>query len=200
MKATHQGHCQVCGALQKLPNGKLSKHGYTVDWGFFNGVCAGAGHLPFEQDISLVEGALSRALLAREDVESTQAELRKAVPPGTTKAWVREYFPNTKVGDGYRWVEVECYEVRHDRDGHKWSSYHHAYIEDSGAHAKSEQHRPIAQYERAESLEAAITIQNRMYAAFLDKTIASIVRYVAWQRQRIMGWEPHPDKLIPITE
>lgn len=49
-KATHKGICQCCGRLQKLPYGRLSQHGYTVTWGFFNGVCGGAEHLPLELD------------------------------------------------------------------------------------------------------------------------------------------------------
>ena len=59
--ATHIGECQVCGRIQKLPKGQLSKHGYTKQWGFFNGTCWGAEHLPFEQSIDLIEGAIKQA-------------------------------------------------------------------------------------------------------------------------------------------
>lgn len=38
-KATHQGECQICDRVQKLPNNVLSQHGYKVEFGFFNGVC-----------------------------------------------------------------------------------------------------------------------------------------------------------------
>ena len=41
MKATHDGECQLCGRMQKLPDGRLAKHGYTTRWGFFQGVCPG---------------------------------------------------------------------------------------------------------------------------------------------------------------
>jgi len=54
-KATHVGTCQVCGSSQMLPAGVLSKHGYTVDGGFFNGVCPGAGHAPLEQERALAD-------------------------------------------------------------------------------------------------------------------------------------------------
>ncbi len=48
-KASDQmGTCQICGAGQKLPSGKLSLHGYNVQWGFFNGICAGSRQLPYE--------------------------------------------------------------------------------------------------------------------------------------------------------
>tara|TARA_R110000868_G_scaffold19939_6_gene85041 strand:- start:2688 stop:3326 length:639 start_codon:yes stop_codon:yes gene_type:complete len=53
--ATHSGTCQACGRQHavNVKTGKLAKHGYTVDWGFFNGTCQGSGHLPLQQDIKL---------------------------------------------------------------------------------------------------------------------------------------------------
>lgn len=48
-KATHVGTCQLCGCTQMLPNGRLAKHGYSVDYGYgFVGTCIGSGQLPFE--------------------------------------------------------------------------------------------------------------------------------------------------------
>jgi hypothetical protein len=52
-KATHYGTCQLCGSLQKLPNGVLASHGYQVDWNQFHGICSGSGHPPFEQSKDL---------------------------------------------------------------------------------------------------------------------------------------------------
>ena len=71
-KATHKGTCQVCGSVQKLPNGRLSKHGYTTRFSFFEGVCAGAGELPFEQSIDLIQGYIDDS---RDCVETLHAEL-----------------------------------------------------------------------------------------------------------------------------
>lgn len=53
--ATHNGTCQACGRRHavNVKSGKLAKHGYTVDWGFFNGTCQGSDHLPLEQDTTL---------------------------------------------------------------------------------------------------------------------------------------------------
>lgn len=50
---TYLGHCQACGRLQAVHvhTGKIAKHGYTTDYGFFNGTCNGSDHLPMEQDI-----------------------------------------------------------------------------------------------------------------------------------------------------
>jgi len=62
-KATHYGTCQLCGSLQKLPNGVLANHGYQVDWHQFHGICHGAGHPPFEQSKDFAVDQLRRAEL-----------------------------------------------------------------------------------------------------------------------------------------
>ena len=62
-KATHYGTCQLCGSLQKLPNGVLALHGYEVDWNQFHGICRGAGHAPFEQSKELAVEEMRRAEL-----------------------------------------------------------------------------------------------------------------------------------------
>lgn len=50
-KATHNGTCQACGRNQAVKaDGRLAKHGYTVDYGYFNGTCSGAEHAPLEKD------------------------------------------------------------------------------------------------------------------------------------------------------
>ena len=54
-KATHYGTCQLCGSLQKLPDGVLATHGYQIHWNQFHGTCRGTGHQPFEQSKDLAE-------------------------------------------------------------------------------------------------------------------------------------------------
>jgi hypothetical protein len=39
-------------------DGVLAKHGYTVDWGFFNGVCSGAEDKPLEHDKTHTEAII----------------------------------------------------------------------------------------------------------------------------------------------
>lgn len=49
MPATHNGTCQACGRVQAIrSNGLLAKHGYTTEYGFFNGTCSGSDHPPLE--------------------------------------------------------------------------------------------------------------------------------------------------------
>jgi hypothetical protein len=48
--ATHNGTCQACGNVQAVNSitGNIHKHGYTVDYGYFSGVCTGADRKPLE--------------------------------------------------------------------------------------------------------------------------------------------------------
>lgn len=52
MTHTHKGTCQLCGRIHAVNNktGEIAKHGYTVDYGFFNGVCQGSNILPLQKD------------------------------------------------------------------------------------------------------------------------------------------------------
>lgn len=57
--ATHYGICQLCGSLQKAPGGRLAKHGYDVQYGFFNGICRGSHELPYEESCDLLVAVLA---------------------------------------------------------------------------------------------------------------------------------------------
>ena len=43
-----RGNCQCCGRQQAVVNGTMSKHGYTVANGWFQGVCGGDFHQPMQ--------------------------------------------------------------------------------------------------------------------------------------------------------
>lgn len=48
-KATQiRGICQCCGREQAVVNGTMSKHGYTVEQGWFSGVCTGQHYAPMQ--------------------------------------------------------------------------------------------------------------------------------------------------------
>jgi hypothetical protein len=84
--ATHNGTCQACGRQHavNVKSGKLAKHGYTVDWGFFNGTCSGSDHLPLEKDTSLnvaiIEQLTKQA--AQLDIDAEGEILKVAVEVG----------------------------------------------------------------------------------------------------------------------
>ena len=58
--------CQICGREQAvLKSGRMSKHGYTVDHGWFNGVCSGEYHVPVQ--------------VSREETDKMCADIRSQV-------------------------------------------------------------------------------------------------------------------------
>lgn len=84
-KATHQGHCQVCGNIQKLPGGLLAAHGYTVEGrgmgGYFSGTCWGSHHQPYQESCELVKDSIARATTAMNRlIEISKAHQNKPTP------------------------------------------------------------------------------------------------------------------------
>ena len=76
-KATHKGKCQICGRFQKLPNGKLAKHGYTVDPGgplgdMFLAICPGSNQLPLEQSCDQIAAHIESL---RKDISVMQSKV-----------------------------------------------------------------------------------------------------------------------------
>lgn len=70
MKATHQGQCQICSRIQKLPNTRLSQHGYTVEFSFFEGVCPGSKSLPYELSCDLIKQQIPLLLIRVTELEA----------------------------------------------------------------------------------------------------------------------------------
>lgn len=74
--ATHKGHCQACGRIQCVTGGLMAKHGYTVDYGFFNGVCGGSDSLPMENDLTITQATINalRKYAATQRERATEIE------------------------------------------------------------------------------------------------------------------------------
>jgi hypothetical protein len=80
--ATHRGCCQLCGKAHKVDvkTGLIAEHGYTVQWGWQNGSCAGSHHLPIEKSKVLVEKVVF-------DVAKKADEVRAEVGREHNKYW-----------------------------------------------------------------------------------------------------------------
>jgi hypothetical protein len=101
MKATHYGTCQLCNSLQKAPGGYLAKHGYDVQYGFFNGICRGSHELPYE-----VSNELLVAILASIKVSiANYVEVPK--PERTTPGRNQQGYSRAKVERSAQWVADE---------------------------------------------------------------------------------------------
>lgn len=185
MKATNQGHCQVCGRLQRLPDGVLAKHGYTAKWGFFAGVCWGSQHKPFEESIALIEEAIKRA---RETAKGLRAQA-DAVEGSCERVWINEFVRSTH---RYVWRELPIGDVSFDEFGNI------SYVDLDGKPKHVRTHTSRYQRTHEQVIEAAIGSLNKERALDLRNLAAEHEKYVQWQLGRIEGWRPHPEKLIPV--
>ena len=61
-----RGNCQCCGKEQAVVGGLMSKHGYTVENGWFSGVCEGRNFQPMQ--------------FSRVETDNIVADIRKQIP------------------------------------------------------------------------------------------------------------------------
>ena len=81
MAHTHKGTCQVCGRTQAVKqDGTIAKHGYTVEYGFFNGTCAGSGQKPLQQDRSVLDSLVTSWIEQGNKLKATSIDSIKKVP------------------------------------------------------------------------------------------------------------------------
>lgn len=197
--ATHTGHCQWCGRPQMLPADLLSKHGYNVRWGFFSGTCNGAGHLPFEKDISLIEGAIKWAEGRIVDLNAEIKDLCTNAKPATV--WVHEYTGSlTRSGESYMWRQIERKDLTLGEFGRvSWPAYERIQAHDSRRTGRADTTVYAEGGGSAKSADEAMLVLNRLRAKLVERTVVELKQYVGWQRGRIKGWKPHPDKLVPVV-
>jgi hypothetical protein len=99
-------------------NGTIAKHGYTVDWGFFNGVCQGSDAKPLEHDTTLTN-ALIVILRDKEAPlhDKRAADLRAGtVEPKFTREIAACHFPRRfqdhDNNRNFHRINIEC--ARHE--------------------------------------------------------------------------------------
>ena len=177
-KATHQGHCQVCGHCQMLPHGCLSKHGYTKRHGFFSGICMGAGHLPFEQDISLIEHAIKAAQERAVSLRAEAARLDTLADPNDVTRQVYHTGEIGRYNRGYMEHHGRI-EIRDNRTVfvYKWGD-------------KEMTDRMNFTTQERLTYEA---LQENKQAAWRRSQMANEAdQYVKWQQDRIKDWKKQP--------
>lgn len=77
-----RGHCQMCGRQQAVRGG-MSAHGYTVENGWFQGVCQGHHYAPMETDRKITDQLVidvrAQAVALRTKAEETLLGLHDPV-------------------------------------------------------------------------------------------------------------------------
>lgn len=186
MKSTHKGHCQVCGALQMLPAGALSLHGYKVAHGFFSGICHGAKAKPFEQAHNLVDDAIVRAKAALTSVEARQARLRTAatLPFAIVNVFVKDERGRTH----HEWRRVEI-KTRVSSGGYTY--FYHEPFADQPRFGSHDYDLTAGKFDETNVLNVA-TKYNSTFADWLEYEAVSLRRYITWQEQRVATWTEQP--------
>lgn len=91
---THRGTCQACGHEQAVDNvtRKIAKHGYTVDFGYFHGVCPGGrGHKPAELDVSFTHKVILDCTEGAKDEDRIATALRNGTTlPESFERWNKD--------------------------------------------------------------------------------------------------------------
>lgn len=173
-KATHVGTCQWCGREQKLPGGVLAKHGYTTRWGFFQGVCRGSDHDPFEQSCELVKSSIEWA-----KVELASKLKFAELLENCTDADRFWYFDYREQRNG-AWVlkDIKVDDAGRFYISDRWNHKHYAF-----------------EYSCSTALEWA-QMMNRSRASKVRQEAKRIEEYISYQQERVNTWEPKEVKKI----
>lgn len=193
MKATHSGHCQACGSLQKLPKGKLSLHGYSVTYGFFNGVCRGAKHEPFEKSCALVATFIEEAKARLVTVQAFVKKLR--MPATEAKCWVSNYEGAKQYFNGYvmRYVTITEEVVTHDTFSYSKFSY-----VANGQNGQKDVTHKLDNYGSRDTLLELCSKKNADYAHSIEqRDVTNLRKYIAWQTERVATWKEA--ELLPVS-
>lgn len=189
--ATHYGHCQICGSQQKAPEGLIAKHGYTVEFNFFNGICSGSDRKPFEVEKLWAERHIDQVY---GDIARLHKMISGLLSEGHAdgRVWRNIYIPahfsyGNNVSSRYEWQHVGVVVERHDYEG---GFYFSASVEgERNSHHTSSGVETVAEY--LDELE-------RPYRQMLARQIGKLISYISWQEDRCRDWVPTAQK--PVIE
>lgn len=169
-KATHKGTCQFCSAVQKLPGDVLAKHGYSVDYGFFNGTCPGSGNLPYEKSSELIEASIIKAT---NNIKALMVEIYY---------WFNESTPDNKMA----MVEIRTGRI---------TTFQKCVITQKPGEwcfATPAIDAPPLKIRMPGNPEGVAKALNDIYCHHLRNKVAKIEQYIDHQQKRIEKWEEKP--------
>jgi hypothetical protein len=185
-KATNDGTCQICERRQRLPRGVMAKHGYTVDYGYFNGTCYGSENLPFEQSRDMLAPWIKRV---EDHLRDLNARIVRFSAPATEPVSEHNAYVQDSRGKGsYAWVKVT---LRDTGNGEVELGYTNPFTGKPEAKAS----RQISIY--GTPLQVADQL-NVLYVDYLHRVVEMVERDLTRLRNRYDTWTARP--LLPLTE
>lgn len=101
--STHTGICQACGRRQAVHvnSGLIAKHGYTTEYGYFNGTCGGSDKLPLELDTKVNVAIIASIYkwAAEQEAKADGEILKVAVQVGKARYVGQRRVVDTKLVD-----------------------------------------------------------------------------------------------------
>jgi len=183
-KATHEGTCQACGRYQKLPNGELSNHGYTVQWNMFEGTCPGSKELPYEIDNSLVKKYIVDAKYSIVSLNENIKEVKSLTD--SKNVWKLE-------GRYWKRRELVAEEFHYEDDDISYFKFKWVYSDEELEGKRSYELRHLTEaclYQHFTSIDEAVKFENEKYMRYLLGRIDSLNSYIEWQEERVANWKP----------
>jgi hypothetical protein len=194
--ATHFGECQGCGRVQKLPGGALSLHGYTVDWGFFQGTCGGAKHLPYELSCEYVKECIVSATASYEASMARVAHLRREITvPIVDCVTIRTGYDRNKCRPITKTLyNVPIYAVEQKGSGdYTWIKVFVDYVEgeETKTYELTGNGGPL-NYLHPKTALAGAQALNEASAKMVEAHAQHVLTYIRWQEERVAKWELRP--------
>ncbi len=200
MKATHVGHCQGCGHHQKLPDGKLSLHGYTVAWGFFSGTCGGAKELPYELSCDYCKTRITQAEAQRDTQRAAAAHHRREIDAPIADQVTLEVGRDPRTYRSIKRLFINV--VLSERTVSISPDHNYTEIMATVEHEGQELIVSLTgvngalSYRGAKTALQAACMLNESAARSCDLQANQIQTYIDWQTHRVAEWKPQPLKTV----
>lgn len=112
-----RGYCQCCGRDQAVVKGVMAKHGYTVEHGWFEGVCYGHQYAPMQVERTQTDHVVA---MVRADVQRIKQEIVEYTDGTITPATVQKasWIPGTEKTKP--WEEAAPYERMREIESIVW--------------------------------------------------------------------------------
>lgn len=110
-----RGICQCCGREQAVVKGRIAKHGYVVENGWFQGVCSGHNYQPMQLDVTATNVIIAQVNADIVKLQETLVSYTNGVktPSSVTRrkydATIRDYISVTT-----NWADLSAYDQDHE--------------------------------------------------------------------------------------
>ena len=196
---THRGHCQSCGRTQAVDvkHNFIAKHGYTVDFGFFNNTCTASNALPLEMDKSITE----QTIVSLTDYVNHQSSYLEGLEAGKVKTldtyWV-SFSTSVEEGEEDRFHNITYSKDKHE-GWHETDKYSTQFSYDSKSfenHVELLNQRP-----HRSSSETPEEVMERLVRSETKKVKSNIDRTTTLKQQLIqMKDRVHGQPLINVAD